>query len=156
MNEIYLTKEGLEELKQRLDELLIVKRPEYQAALQHARSLGDLSENAEYDAARQMAAEVENEITDLEEKIKNAKVIDPKKSKRNGISIGSVVIVEYLGDDADEDEKEMTLRIVSETEADWGKKQISNESPLGKALKGKKVGDKVDVLSSQYLVKEIK
>ena len=136
MKEVLLTKEGLEELKERLNYLVVVKRKEVAEHLQHARSLGDLSENAEYDAAKLEQTQVEAEINELEEKIKFAVIIE--KGAKNKVSIGSTVEVKFLGE-LDEDEEDlMTFRIVGETEADFVKGLLSNESPLAKALLGKK------------------
>ncbi|MDE6060952.1 MAG: transcription elongation factor GreA [Clostridia bacterium] len=139
MKEVILTQEGLEELKQRLDYLIVYLREDVAKKLQHARELGDLSENAEYDAAKQEESQVAQEIKDLEERIKNAKIIE--KSGTNRVSIGHVVTVEYLGELDEDDEAVMNVQIVGETEADFSKGKISNESPLGKALIGKRGGD---------------
>ena len=145
MKEVYLTKQGLEELKERRDYLVTVKQKEVAEHLQHARSLGDLSENAEYDAAKLEESQVAAEISDIEEKIKHAVIIE--EGSKNKVSIGSTVVVEFLEEDeldADEDAR-MTFRIVGETEADFSKGLVSNESPLAKALLGKKVKDVVVV-----------
>ncbi len=136
MKEVLLTKEGLEELKERVNYLVVVKRKEVAEHLQHARSLGDLSENAEYDAAKLEQTQVEAEIAELEEKIKNAVIIE--KTSKNKVSVGSTVVVEFLGELEEGEDANMTFRIVGETEADYSKGFISNESPLAKALLGKK------------------
>ncbi len=145
MKEVYLTQEGLEELKSRLDYLIVYLREDVAQKLQHARELGDLSENAEYDAAKQEESQVAAEIKDLEERIKNAVIIE--KSGNNKVSIGNTVTVEYLGALDDEDDRVMSVQIVGETEADYAKSKISNESPLGKALIGRKNGAVVKVVS---------
>ncbi len=139
MKEVYLTQEGLEELKSRLDYLIVYLRVDVAQKLQHARELGDLSENAEYDAAKQEESQVAQEIKDLEERIKNAVIIE--KSSNSKVSIGHVVTIEYLGEVEEEDELVMQVQIVGETEADFSKGKISNESPLGRALIGKKNGE---------------
>lgn len=139
MKEVYLTQEGLDELKQRLDYLIVYLRGDVAQKLQHARELGDLSENAEYDAAKQEESQVATEIKDLEERIKNAVIIE--KSGTHKISIGNTVTVEYLGELDDEEDRVMTIKLVGETEADFAKGKISNESPLGKALVGRKNGE---------------
>lgn len=139
MKEVYLTQEGLEELKKRLDYLIVYLRGDVAKKLQHARELGDLSENAEYDAAKQEESQVAAEIKEIEERIKNAVIIE--KSGNNKVSIGNVVTVEYLGAVDDDEERVMSVQIVGETEADFAKGKLSNESPLGKALIGKKTGD---------------
>ena len=141
MKEVYLTQEGLEELKQRLDYLIVYLREDVAKKLQHARELGDLSENAEYDAAKQEESQVASEIKDLEGRIKNAVIIE--KSGTHKVSIGNTITVEYLGELADEEDRVMTGQLVGETEADFAKGKISNESLLGKALVGKKTGDVV-------------
>ncbi len=145
MKEVYLTQEGLEELKQRLDYLIVYLRGDVAKKLQHARELGDLSENAEYDAAKQEESQVAQEIKDLEERIKNAVIIE--KSGTHKISIGNVVTVEYLGELDEDEEAVMQIQIVGETEADYSKGKISNESPLGKALIGKKSGETAKVVT---------
>ena len=143
MKEVLLTKEGLEELKERVNYLVVEKRKEVAAHLQHARSLGDLSENAEYDAAKLEQTQVEAEIAELEEKIKNAVIIE--KTSKNKVSVGSTVVVEFLGELEEGEDANMTFRIVGETEADYSKGFISNESPLAKALLGKKEKEVVTV-----------
>lgn len=143
MKEVLLTKEGLEELKERVNYLVVVKRKEVAEHLQHARSLGDLSENAEYDAAKLEQTQVEAEIAELEEKIKNAVIIE--KTSKNKVSVGSTVVVEFLGELEEGEDANMTFRIVGETEADYSKGFISNESPLAKALLGKKEKEVVTV-----------
>ena len=141
MKEVYLTQEGLEELTQRLDYLIVYLREDVAQKLQHARELGDLSENAEYDAAKQEESQVASEIKDLEGRIKNAVIIE--KSGTHKVSIGNTITVEYLGELDDEEDRVMTVQLVGETEADFAKGKISNESLLGKALVGKKTGDVV-------------
>lgn len=158
MKEVYLTQEGLEELKSRLDYLIVYLRDDVAKKLQHARELGDLSENAEYDAAKQEEGQVAAEIKEIEEKIKNAVIIE--KSGTHKISIGNTVTVEYLGDLDDDEDSRMQVTIVGETEADFAKGKISNESPLGKALIGKKEKDVVRFATAhgeeQYKVIAIK
>ncbi len=139
MKEVMLTQEGLEELKSRLDYLIVYLREDVAKKLQHARELGDLSENAEYDAAKQEESQVAQEIKELEERIKNAKIIE--KSATGRVSIGHIVSIEYLGELDDDEDAVMDIQLVGETEADYAKGKISNESPLGKAILGKKVGE---------------
>lgn len=135
---IYLTEEGLEDLKKELEELKTVKRAEVIQALKEARALGDLSENAEYDAARNEQAIVEGRIKELEVMIENVEIIS---SENNGkVSIGSTVNLSYIGDDEEEEYK-----IVGSQEADPFQNRISNESPLALALFGHKKGDVVTV-----------
>ncbi len=136
--EIYLTNEGLESLKSELDELKNVRRPEVIAALKEARALGDLSENAEYDAAKNEQAILENRIKEIEVMLENATVITDIKTDKVGI--GNKVTIEYV-EDNDTDE----YFIVGSKEADPFSNKISNESPIAKAIMGFKVGDIVTV-----------
>lgn len=136
--ELYLTQEGLDELKKELDELIQVKRPDVINALKDARAQGDLSENAEYDAARTEQAIVESRIKELEAMISNAVVIT--KVNTDVVSIGTKVTLEYVDD---EDTEEYS--IVGSSEADPFTNKISNESPIAKAIMGLKVGSVVSV-----------
>lgn len=146
--EIYLTEEGLNEMKKELDFLKLEKRPEVILALKEARAQGDLSENAEYDAARTEQALVESKIAELERMIENAVVI--KDVKTDEVSIGTNVTIEYVDDNETE-----VYSIVGSKEADPFNNKISNESPIAQAIMGKKVGDIVNVTSpnGQYSVK---
>ncbi len=149
--EIYLTKEGLNELQLELDELKQVRRPEVINALKEARALGDLSENAEYDAARNEQALLENRIQEIEYMIENAVLIAPVA--KDIVSIGSSVTIEYV----DDSDTEVYL-IVGSQEADPFENKISFESPLAKAIMGKKVGQ-IGVVESEngkYSVKVVK
>lgn len=148
--EIYLTQEGLEEIKKELEYLKTEKRPEVIEALKEARALGDLSENAEYDAARAEQGQVESRIVELEKMIEKAIVI---KEENNGkVSIGTTVKIEYLADSEIE-----TYTIVGTNEADPFENRISNESPLAQAIIGLKKGEKATVLceAGNYEVKVI-
>ena len=136
--ELYLTEEGLEEIKKELDELKLVKRPEIINALKDARAQGDLSENAEYDAARAEQAIVESRIKDLEVMLERAVVIT--KVDTDVVSIGTKVTLEYVDDDDTEE-----YSIVGSQEADPFTNKISNESPIAKAIMGLKVGSVVSV-----------
>ena len=146
--EIYLTSEGLEDLKKELDHLKLEKRPEVISALKDARALGDLSENAEYDAARQEQAIVEGRIAELEVMIENAVIIE--KANTDCVGIGTKVKIEYVGDNDTEE-----YSIVGSKEADPFLNKISNESPIAQAIMGLKVGDIAHVSSpnGQYDVK---
>ncbi|MBQ9011677.1 MAG: transcription elongation factor GreA [Bacilli bacterium] len=147
---IYVTKQGLEDMKKELDYLQTVKRPEVIETLKEARALGDLSENAEYDAARNEQSEVENKILSLTQMIENAEVIG--EAGTDEVSIGNTVEIEYVSDG----EKEV-YTIVGSTEADPFENKISNESPIAQAIIGKKVGDVASVSSpnGEYDVKII-
>lgn len=140
--EIYLTETGLDEIKKELDYLKLEKRPEIINALKDARALGDLSENAEYDAARTAQAEVEGRITELEAMIEKAVII--KETSTDKVSIGSTVKLKYV-----EDGEAEIYSIVGSMEADPFQNKISNESPIAKAIMGLKVGSKVTVESPQ-------
>ncbi|MDD4436990.1 MAG: transcription elongation factor GreA [Tissierellia bacterium] len=138
-NETLITIEGLEELKSELEELKLVKRKEISEKIKAALAFGDISENAEYDEAKNEQAIVEARIAKLEIMIKNAKVI--KTTKKNGvINIGSKVKIKDL-----EFDEEMEYTIVGSAEADPFKGRISNVSPLGEALIGKKIGQIIEV-----------
>lgn len=133
----YLSKEGLEKLRAELDEMVTVKRPEVADRIHDAKEHGDLSENAEYEDAKNEQAFVEGRIQTLEALIKNATIIDEHHSTDH-VQIGSTVAVESP------DGKE-TFTIVGSAEAKPAEGRISNESPVGRALLGKKKGEKVVV-----------
>ena len=139
-NVVYLTQEGLDELKKELDNLINVRRPENINAIKEARSLGDLSENAEYDAARNEQAQIEARIQQLEKMLENVSIITDVSS--DTVGIGNTVSIKYV-DDEEEDE----YKIVGSQEADPFESKISNESPIAKALFDHKVGDIVTVES---------
>ena len=139
-NVVYLTQEGLDELKKELDNLINVRRPENIQAIKEARSLGDLSENAEYDAARNEQAQIESRIKQLEKMLENVSIITEVKTDKVGI--GNTVSIKYVDDD-EEDE----YKIVGSQEANPFESKISNESPIAKALFDHKVGDIVTVES---------
>ena len=149
--EIYLTASGLKEIQDELDELKNVKRPEVITALKEARALGDLSENAEYDAARTEQALVENRIQELEAMIENVVLIENVDTDK--VSIGTTVTIEYVGDNDTE-----AYSIVGSKEADPFNNKLSNESPIAQAIMGKKTGDVVSVDSpnGKYDVKILK
>lgn len=139
-NTVYLTQQGLEDLKKELDDLINVRRPENIIAIKEARSLGDLSENAEYDAARNEQAQIEARIKQLEKMLENVSIITDVSNDKVGI--GNTVSIKYVDDD-EEDE----YKIVGSQEADPFESKISNESPIAKALFEHKVGDIVTVES---------
>ena len=146
---VYLTEQGYENLKKELDDLINVKRPANINAIKEARALGDLSENADYDAARAEQAGIEGRIKQVEVMLENAEII--KEASKDKVGIGSTVAIEYLDDEDEEDE----YTIVGSQEADPFAFKISNESPIAKALISKKVGDIVTVESpnGSYQVK---
>lgn len=139
--EVYLTQEGLDQLKERLEYLTVTKRPECSEKIAVARSFGDLSENFEYVTAKEEQSAVEAEIAEIEEKIRNAKVIG-NKVDTSKVDLGCVVKIENLTLN-----QEFTYRIVGSTESDPLNGFLSNESPAGKALIGAKVGDVVSYKS---------
>ncbi|MEQ1849017.1 MAG: transcription elongation factor GreA [Candidatus Peribacteraceae bacterium] len=141
---VLITKEGLKKLQDELDYLKTTKRGEVAERLKEAISYGDLSENAEYEEAKNEQAFVEGRILELEKQVKHAKIItehSTKTTKSSVIDIGSVVTVKNLT----EDEESETYTIVGSMEADPINHKISNESPIGKALLGREKGDTVDV-----------
>ena len=146
----YVTKEGYEDIKKELEYLQTEKRPSVIEALKEARALGDLSENAEYDAARTEQAEVEARINTLTAMLENAEVIEEVGTDK--VSIGNIVEIEYV-----EDKEKETYTIVGSTEADPFENKISNESPIAKAIMGKKKGDIANVVSpnGEYEVKVV-
>ncbi len=148
--EIYLTQSGLDDLKKELEYLRTEKRPEVINSLKEARALGDLSENAEYDAARAAQAEVEGRIKEIEVMLENVVVITGEKS--DVASIGSNVKIKYV-DDGEVEE----YSIVGSQEADPFQNKISNESPIAKAIIGSSVGSvvEVDSPSGKYQVEII-
>lgn len=133
---VYLTDEGFLELETELNELKNVKRPAVIKALKEARALGDLSENADYDAARAEQAQVEGRIQELERIMENAVIIE--KRTTDSVSLGTTVKIKYIDDDDDEYEE---YRIVGSKEADPSNNKISNESPLAIAIMNAKAGE---------------
>ena len=134
-----LTPDGLKALEDELQELKVVRRKEIAQKIKEAREQGDLSENAEYDAAKDEQRDMEARIEEIEQILKNAVVID-EKFEKGVISLGCYVLLEdiSLG-------KEVTYHIEGSTEADILQNKISNEAPIGRALLGKKIGDVVSV-----------
>ena len=138
--EIVLTDEGLLKLEQELENLKTEKRQEVAEKIKVARGFGDLSENAEYDAAKEEQAQIEARIVQLEKMLKNARVIDQDDIDLNAVSIGTRVTVYD-----EEFDEEVEYSIVGSTEADPDALKISDESPVGKALIGRNVGETVNV-----------
>jgi len=135
-HQVVLTQEGLDELQHEFDELNTIKRPIAVKRLSDARELGDLSENSEYTAAKQDLSFMDGRIAELEEILRNAKVIT--SHTKNLVSVGSKVTVHIRG-------KKELFTVVGEWEADPNQRKISHESPLGKALIGRKVGEEIEV-----------
>lgn len=145
---IILTEEGLKKLEERHEYLVSVKRREVAERLKEAIALGDLSENSEYDDAKNEQSAVETEILDLMAKIRNAEIIKKDDSKKNVVHMGDTVIIKDMefGD-------EMEYTLVGSTEADPTEMKISNESPVGVAILGQKVGKTVEVSAPAGLLK---
>ncbi len=137
---IYVTTEGLEELKKELQELKKIKRPEVLDRVSQARAMGDLSENSEYTAAREELSLIDGRIEELEDMLKRVQIIEASNDGKEGkiVKLGSRVNV-TVGS------KKEVFTVVGEWEADPHERKISHESPLGKALIGKSVGEKVEV-----------
>ena len=139
LKQILITKEGLVKMKEELDYLITVRRKEVIDMIGIAKAFGDLSENSEYDEAKNEQAKVEARIIELEEQLKNAKVVEEKDIKTDVANIGTKVRVRNLSLN-----KEVVYSLVGSTEADPFKMKISDESPIGKVLMGKKIGDTVE------------
>ncbi len=147
-NETLLTYEGLKKLEEEAEYLKTVKRREIAERIKVALGFGDLSENSEYDEAKNEQAQVEMRIAELENKLRNVKIIDEDEIETKTVQVGNVVQVL----DIEYDEK-LEYKIVGSTEADLAENKISNESPIGKALLGKKKNEEVDVETPGGIVK---
>lgn len=137
-----ITKKGIESLEKEIKNLKHIERPAIIEAISTAREFGDLSENAEYHAAREKQSFVEGRILDLEDKLSRAEVIDTSKLSKDSVKFGATV--KLVDDDTEE---ESTYVIVGEYEADITKRRVSIQSPIAKGLIGKTVGDVVEVLT---------
>lgn len=136
---VILTADGVKQLEEELEYLKIVKRKEITEKIKEARSYGDLSENAEYDAAKEAQATMEQRVMEIENMLKNATVVDSSNTPKDVVSICSTVKIYDV-----EFDEEMEYTIVGSTESDPSKNKISDESPIGRALLGKKIGDTVE------------
>ena len=132
----YYTEEGLKKLRNELNQLKDIERPKASQAIAEARDKGDLSENAEYDAAKEAQGLLEARIAKLEIDLSNSRIIDESKLDNSRVSLLSNVTIKNLANNS-----ETTYTIVSESEADLAQKKISASSPIGKGLIGKEVGD---------------
>ena len=146
--EVILTQEGFDKLEEELNYLKTEKRTEIAERIKVARGFGDLSENSEYDEAKNAQAENEQQIAELEVKIRNAKVIDSSEIDTKTVQIGNLV---KLYDEEFDEEIEYT--IVGSTEVNLAENKISNESPIGKALLGRKKGEVVEVDAPDGIIK---
>ena len=138
--EIVLTKEGMAKLREELEYLKTEKRKEVSEKIREARSFGDLSENAEYDEAKNEQAEVESRINTIINQLKYARVIDDSEITVDAVGLGITAVIREVGE-----EDEETYSIVTTTEADPDNGKISQDSPVGKALSGHKAGEVVTV-----------
>ncbi|MFA5855486.1 MAG: transcription elongation factor GreA [Candidatus Gracilibacteria bacterium] len=138
---LVVTKEGFKALQEELDNLKTVRRKQVADRLREAISYGDLSENSEYEEAKNEQAFMEGRILQLEEKIKEARIVDEKAHSKQVVEIGTRVIIRNV-----RKKEDMEITIVGSTEADPFNARISNEAPLGTALMGAKVGDTVTVI----------
>ena len=136
----YYTAEGLKKLKDELNHLKDVERPKASNAIAEARDKGDLSENAEYDASKEAQGLLELEISKLEETLSNARIIDETKLDTSKVLVLSTVKIKNLNNSAS-----MEYKLVAQSEADLAKGKISVDSPIGKGLLGKKVGDIAEI-----------
>ncbi len=150
-DKVYLTSEGFLEIEEELNHLKNVRRPEIIKALKDARALGDLSENADYDAARDEQANVEGRILELEKILEKATIIE--SSKDGKVGLGSTVTIYYI-----DDEEEEEYMIVGSKEADPSENKVSNESPLAMAIMGASQGEirSVESPNGKYDVKIVK
>ena len=146
--DVLVTAEGLRDLKIKHYILVNWKRAECAEQIKIARGFGDLSENAEYDAAKEAQGKIEAEIAQIENKIQHAVIIASDSKSKTKVGLGDTVTIKEIGE-----EEEETYTIVGTTEADAGNNKISNESPLGKALVGKKIGDIIDVEAPMGIIK---
>lgn len=146
--EIFLTAEGLKKIEEEYDELRTVRRKEVADRIKQALAFGDISENSEYDEAKNEQARLEERIAKLERTLRNARIIDDEDISAEIVSIGSRVTVKDI-----EYNEEIQYTIVGSAEADPYEEKISNESPVGRALIGRKAGDIVDVQVPDGVIK---
>jgi transcription elongation factor GreA len=140
MQRFKITKKGYEELKEKLNHLLNVERPAVSKAIGEAIEMGDLSENAEYSSAKDKQVIIENSIANLSDLLSRADIVDTSKLTGNIIDFGATV--ELIDEDT---EKEVVYTLVSEVESNLEENKISIESPVGRALIGKSVGDEIEI-----------
>ncbi len=140
MTVIYLSQKGYDDLKNQLDHLISVERPKIIKQIAEARDKGDLSENAEYDAAKEAQGLLETKISKLEIDLSNSRVLNKENLDSSSVHLLSTVVIQNI-----DSGQTMTYTIVSESEADLVAKKISASSPIGKGLLGKSVGDIVKI-----------
>lgn len=139
-NEELVTPEGLEKLQNELKHLTETRRREVADRIRQAREFGDLSENSEYDDAKNEQGLLERRISELQRRIRNAKVVDPSETDANSVDVGTKVTLKAAGE-----EKERTFQIVGANESDPSTGKLSHASPVGKAVLKRRVGEKVTV-----------
>jgi len=149
--DVLLTPEGLDKLKDEIEHLSTVKRREVAERIKEAREFGDITENSEYDDAKNEQAMLEARIASLEEKLRSASVIKASELDSNVVRVGSLVSVKDEGSG-----KSLKYTIVGSTEANPSENRLSNESPVGKGLLGRKKGDTVKVTLPNGKVRELK
>jgi len=140
MNEIYLTRAGYQKLMGELEALKTVQRRKFSKAIGEARAHGDIGENAEYDAAKEAQAHNEKKISELEEKLSRARIIDDEDIPKDRVLVGATVKLKDL-----DSEEEIEYTLVSEEEADYSQGKISTSSPVGGSLLNHKVNDIVEI-----------
>tara|TARA_B100001113_G_C20662998_1_gene428623 strand:- start:31 stop:510 length:480 start_codon:yes stop_codon:yes gene_type:complete len=145
---IYLSEQGYNDLKNELNQLITIERPNIIKQIAEARDKGDLSENAEYDAAKEAQGLLEAKISKLEIELSNARILDESNVDTSTVRLLTQVTIENL-----ENSMQMSYILVSESEADISSKKISSSSPIGKGLLGKKEGDIVDINVPSGIVK---
>ena len=154
-NEVYLTRAGFQKLQQQLEVLKTTERNRIAKAIGEARAQGDISENAEYDAAKEAQAHNESKIAELEGKLSNVRIIENENIPSNKVYIGAIVTLEDLDNDED-----LTYTLVSPEEANFEENKISVFSPIGKGLLGHKVGETLEIKVPagvlKYKIKKIK
>jgi len=148
VKEVILTKEGYEKLKQEIEYLSTQKRREVAERIRHAREFGDINENAEYDDAKNEQAMLEHRIAMLEERLRSARVIEKKDVAKDVVSVGSRVRLKDM-----EAGKTVEYQIVGSAEANPSENKLSNESPVGKAILGRKKGEVVEVAAPRGSLK---
>jgi len=148
VKEVILTREGYEKLKQEIEYLSTHKRREVAERIRHAREFGDINENAEYDDAKNEQAMLEHRIATLEERLRSARVIDAKDVAKDVVSVGSTVKLKDL-----EAGSTVEYQIVGSAEANPSQNKLSNESPVGKAILGRKKGEVVEVAAPRGSLK---
>ena len=148
MKEVILTSEGYKKLQQEIEELSTVRRREVADRIRIAREFGDIAENAEYDSAKNDQAHLEARIATLEERLTNARVVTKKEIRSGEVSVGTKVRLKDMGSN-----KSVEYHIVGSAEANPAENKLSNESPVGKAILGRKKGETVEVAAPRGALK---